>query len=312
MKQNFLSAILLAALLLSSCQAQSTQPPDGGLRVLAVESFLADIAQNVAGERLQIETLIPLEIDPHAFEPTPQDVAKISESTLLLMNGTGFEAWMEKTLENTGGQRLVIEASGGLTSRAAREGEAVMHPGDEADEHEDGDPHFWLDPLLAVRYVENIRDALIQADPSGRALYTQNAAAYSGELKRLDTWIQAQVEAIPPEQRQIVTNHESFGYYADRYGFRIIGTVVPSVSSGASPSAQQLARLVDTIRQTGARVIFLETGANPQLAEQLAQETGVKVVADLHTHSLSSADGPAPSYVEMMRYNTRTIVEALE
>ena len=312
MKQNFLSAILLAALLLSSCQAQATPQPDGGLRVLAVESFLADIAQNVAGERLQIETLIPLGIDPHAFEPTPQDVAKISESTLLLMNGAGFEAWMEKTLENTGGQRLVIEASAGLTSRAAREGEAVMHTGDEADEHEDGDPHFWLDPLLAVRYVENIRDALIQADPSGSALYTQNAAAYIGELKRLDTWIQAQVEAIPPEQRQIVTNHESFGYYADRYGFRIIGTVVPSVSSGASPSAQQLARLVDAIRQTGARVIFLETGANPQLAEQLAQETGVKVVAGLHTHSLSAADGLAPSYVEMMRYNTRTIVEALE
>lgn len=311
MKFIRLTIFLLATLLLSSCQANSVQPPSGKPRVLAIESYLTDMTRSVAGDRLEVDTLIPLGVDPHAFEATPKDIARISESSVLIINGAGFEPWMDKTLENAGGQRQLIEATQGLTSRTAREGEAAMHV-EEGNDQETGDPHFWLDPLNAVHYVENIRDGLILADPDGRELYTQNAAAYIDDLKRLDTWIQEQVQTIPPEQRQIVTNHESLGYYADRYGFTVIGTIVPSVSTESSPSAQQLALLVDTIRQSGARVIFLETGANPQLAEQIAQETGVKVVADLYTHSLSGPDGPAPSYMEMMRYNTRTIVDALK
>jgi manganese/iron transport system substrate-binding protein len=121
-----------------------------------------------------------------------------------------------------------------------------------------------------------------------------------------------QVAQIPAERRLLVTNHESFGYFADRYGFRIVGAIVPSVSTGAAPSAQQLAMLVDRIKATGAPAVFLETGANPQLADQLAQETGVRVVTGLYTHSISAPDGPAPTYLEMLRYNTQAIVEALK
>lgn len=314
MKKLIVSITLLLTMLLSACQpaagTAAGPQPAGELRVLAVETYLADMAQKIAGERLQIEVLMPLGVDPHSFEPTPQDIAKISKSQVLVINGAGFEEWLAETLTNAGGKQVVIEASQGLTSRQAREGEAVMHA--KQDAHEEGDPHFWLAAQNAVRYVENIRDGLIQADPEGRELYTQNASVYINELNGLDTWIEEQVQAIPAEKRQIVTNHESFGYYADRYGFKIIGTVIPSVSSESAPSAQQLALLIDTIRQTGARVIFLETGANPQLAQQIGEETGVKVVTDLYTHSLSAADGPAPSYIEMMRYNTRTIVDALQ
>jgi ABC-type Zn uptake system ZnuABC Zn-binding protein ZnuA len=301
---------LLLVVVLSACQPAASTPSAGKLRVVAVESYLADMVQRVAGDRLQIEALMPLGVDPHSFEPTPQDIAKISNSQVLVINGAGFESWLAETLANAGGKQTVIEASQGLTSRQAREGEAVMHA--EEDAHEEGDPHFWLDAHNAIRYVENIRDGLIQADPEGRELYTQNAATYIDELKKLDAWITEQVQVIPVDRRQIVTNHESFGYYADRYGFKIIGTVIPSVSSESAPSAQQLALLIDTIRQSGAQVIFLETGANPQLAQQIAEETDVKVVTDLYTHSLSGANGPAPSYIEMMRYNTRTIVDALK
>jgi ABC-type Zn uptake system ZnuABC Zn-binding protein ZnuA len=131
-------------------------------------------------------------------------------------------------------------------------------------------------------------------------------------LKELDAWIQTQVEQIPVEKRLIVTNHESFGYYADRYGLRILGTIIPSVSSGSAPSAQQLANLIDIIRANNVSAIFLETGANPKLAEQIAAETGVLVVSDLYTHSLTAADGPAPTYLEMMRYNTSRIVDVLK
>ena len=331
---------------------------------------------------------------------------------MLIVNGAGFEEWLQEMLDNAGGERQVIEAASGLASRSAREGEeAVMsdeelgdgmcaaaaeeqeqpvtagaeaataaelpaeaglftvklaqqadgayggylkYATDEAgdfqmatglgtvsvfdaaglaieiektchspamrsgspgehhrtgqgqperyrverlpgcgnsaahrtrggDHHHDaGDPHFWLDPTKAITYVENIRDGLSQADPAGKDVYAANAAAYIAQLQELDTWIAQQVgQSIPAERRQIVTNHESFGYFADRYGFTIIGTVVPSVSTGSAPSAQQLARLVDRIKATGAPAIFLETGANPQLAQQVAAETGVKVVTDL-------------------------------
>ncbi len=299
----FLIGFLFAGLVGCS-PAVSTPPSSSGLRVLAAYSFLADLTRQVGGERVSVETLIPEGMDPHAFIPAPGDVARISDAQIVVVNGSGLESWLQETLDNVGGSRQVIEASAGLQSRTPQAGESPADPG--------GDPHFWLDPLLVVHYVENIRDGLIQADPEGKDVYTANAAAYIAKLQELDGWIKAQIEQVPQAQRLLVTNHESFGYYADRYGLRVLGAIIPSVSSDSAPSAQQLATLIDLIRQSGAPAIFLETGANPKLAEQIAAETGVKVVSDLYTHSLSPADGPAPTYIDMMRYNTQRIVEALK
>ncbi|MBE0697774.1 MAG: zinc ABC transporter substrate-binding protein, partial [Anaerolineaceae bacterium] len=306
-----IAILAAAALLLSACQtAPKANGQNPGLKVLAVETFLADIAQNVAGDRLTIQALVPIGADPHEFEPTPQDIARISQSSLLIINGTGFELWLQKTLEAAGGTHTTVEASTGLVSRTPREGEAVMHAAEPANDA--GDPHFWLDPLSVVKYVENIRDGLIQVDPQGKEIYTQNADIYIAKLKELNAWIADQVKQIPLDHRRIVTNHESFGYFADRYGFQIIGTVIPSVSSSASPSAQQLARLVDSIRAAHAPAIFLETGTNPQLANQVAQETGIKVITGLQTHSITAPGGDAPTYIDMMRMNTKLIVAALK
>jgi ABC-type Zn uptake system ZnuABC Zn-binding protein ZnuA len=304
--------LMLAVWVVGACGPAvkpSEVPYPSPLKVLAVETFLAEIAQNVAGERVKVESLIPLGLDPHAFEPTPQDVRKIAESQVLILNGAGFEAWAQKTLDNAGGQRLVIEASAGLTSRkpAASELAHADEGGAEA-----GDPHFWLDPNNVFKYVENIREGLSTADPAGREVYAQNAAAYLAQLTELDGWIKTQVAQIPAERRLIVTNHESFGYFADRYGFKIIGTVVPSVSSGASPSAQELAGLIDQIKATGASAIFLETGVSPQLAEQVSAETGIKVISGLYSHSITEADGAAPTYLAMMKHNVNALVAALK
>ena len=131
-------------------------------------------------------------------------------------------------------------------------------------------------------------------------------------MKELDRWIADRVQEVPESNRLLVTNHESLGYFADRYGFKIIGTVVPSVSTGSSPSAQQLAQLIDDIKAAGAKAIFLETGTNPQLAEQVAKETGSKVVTNLYSHSITEASGPAPTYIDMMKFNTQAIVDALK
>ena len=263
------------------------------------------MAQHVAGERLTVHALMPIGVDPHNFEPAPADIVRVNASTVLIVNGAGFESFLNRLLQNAGGQRLVIEAAAGLTVRPAVGSDA-------AQDHPEGDPHFWLDPTLAVRYVENIRDGLSQADPAGAPVYAANAAAYIADLQALDAWIRDQVNQVPPAARQLVTNHESLGYFADRYGFQVIGSIIPSISTGAAPSARQLAGLIDHIKATGARAIFLEAGTNPQLANQVAAETGVRVVSGLLTHSVSAAGGEGATYIEMMQFNTRTIVAALK
>jgi ABC-type Zn uptake system ZnuABC Zn-binding protein ZnuA len=298
--KRFLSILFLLIYFSVSC-VPSTSRSHGLPRVLAIESFLADIAKNVCGDRLVVESLIPVNADPHAYQPSPQDAAKISEVEILIINGANLESFLSPLMQNAGGNQHIISASAGLVSRL-----------DPSGKHPEGDPHFWLDPNNVIKYVENIRDGLSQADPAGAAIYTANAQKYIGDLLALDDWIKTQVEKVPQSQRLLVTNHETFGYFADRYGFRVVGAIIPSISSGAAPSAQELAALIDQIRSSRAPAIFLETGTNPQLADQIASETGVKVVTDLYTHSLSAPGGPASTYIDMIKYDVTAIVEALK
>lgn len=296
------SLTTLALLLLTSC---GLRPSDagGGLNVLATTTFLADIARNVTGDRVTVDSLLPVGADPHAYQVTPTDAARINRSAVLIENGVGYEHFLEPILANAGGERLVVTASDGLTPRQ-------MQGADTGQGNEAGDPHMWLDPILVITYVENIRDGLIQADPDGASAYAANADAYIAQLRELDAWIQTQVESIPADRRLLVTNHEALGYFADRYGFKIVSTVVPSLSTGASTSAQELAAVIEQVKSTGAPAIFLGDVENPNLAEQIAAETGIRVVANLHLESLTDG-APAGTYIEMMKFNVTQIVEAL-
>ena len=273
------------------------------MRILATMSFLADIAQHVVGDEPKIDSLVPANVDPHGFQPAPADIIKVAQCNVLISNGAGLETFLDNVLQNAGGQRTVIRASQGLVFRTPTQGEVV-------DTQHEGDPHFWLDPNNVIVYAENIRDGLSQADPSHAEAYRRNADDYIAQLKELDTWIREQVNQVPTGRRLLVTNHESLGYFADRYGFRVVGTIIPSVSTEASPSAQQLVGLITQIRATQAPAIFLETGTNPQLADQIASETGVRVITGLYTHSVSAET--APTYLDMMRHNTDLIVQALK
>jgi len=267
--------------------------------VLATTTFLADIARNVAGDRIAIESLLPFGANPHSYQPIPGDVVKISKSTVLIVNGLDYEQFLAPLLENAGGERLIITASNGLEPRQMKEeGNTVT------------DPHMWLAPNRVIKYVENIRDGLSQSDPDGAAIYKSNADTYIAKLQELDGWIKEQVSQIPSEQRLLVTNHESLGYFSEQYGFTVIGEVLQSVSSVASPSAKQMAALVDQIKSSGAPAIFLDASDNPTLAQQIASETGVNVVTDLHLESLTDGD-PAGTYIDMMKYNVTEIVNAL-
>jgi ABC-type Zn uptake system ZnuABC Zn-binding protein ZnuA len=316
-----LASLLGGALAVVGCGGGEEQAQTGPLRVMATSTFLADVAQNVAGDRFTVESLAPRDTDIHAFEPTPRDVATVSGSDLFILNGGGLEETLEDTLRTAASGTTFVEAAEGITPREPQAGEPLhehVHEGEEPHEEEadegeqEADPHFWLDPTLVKTYVENIRDAFIAADPGGEAEYTANAAAYSAELDELDAWIEDEVATLPEEDRLLVMNHVSHGYFADRYGFRIVGAVIPSVATGESPTAKQLAELTQTIRTEGVRAIFVDLGENPQLADQIAAETGIVVVDDLRPHSLSEPDGEASTYIDMMKHDAQQIVDALK
>ncbi len=303
-------------LMLSAC-GNSLASPEGTAdsAVLTSTTFLADITRNIAGDRLEVASLLPAGADPHSYQATPADVTKVAESQVLILNGIEYEHFIEELLENAGGERLTVTASDGLEPHHMEEHEGEEHAEEgeagESHAHEAGDPHMWLDPNLVITYVENIREGLTHFDPDGAAEFKSNADAYVAELQVLDAWIVEQVSQIPAEKRLLVTNHETLGYFAERYGFTVVGAVVPSASSGASPSAGQMAELIDLIESSGAPVVFLDEVENPALAQQIAEETGAIVVEDLHLESLT--DGPpAATYIDMMKHNVTLIVNALK
>lgn len=287
---SFGTFVLLLTGALVSCSGGST--PD----VLTTTTILADVARNVIGDQLTVGSLLPVGADPHSYQPVPQDATKISQSKVLVIHGADYEGFLQPLLDNAGGKENVIDASTGLRLLSDEQGT---------------DPHVWLDPNNVIAYVDNIREGLTQFDPDGAEVYQANASAYTDQLTELDAWINGQVAQIEPQRRVLVTNHEALGYFADRYGFRVVGAVIPSFSSGSSPSAQQMADLIEQIKLHEAPAIFLDASDNPDLAQQIADETGVKVVADLHLESLTEG-GPAATYIDMMRDNVTKIVQALQ
>jgi ABC-type Zn uptake system ZnuABC Zn-binding protein ZnuA len=285
--------VSLLLVVLASCSGGAS--PD----ILTTTTILADVARQVAGDRLTVGSLLPLGTDPHSYQPVPQDATKIDESKVLVVHGGEYERFLDALLENGGGPSKLIEASTGVRFLSGTESEQAL------------DPHVWLDPNNVIVYVDNIREGLTQFDPEGAEVYQDNASTYIDELTELDAWINGQVAQIEPQRRVLVTNHESLGYFAERYGFRVVGAVIPSFSSNASPSAQQMADLIEQIKLYEAPAIFLDASDNPDLAKQIAAETGVKVVNDLHLESLTEA-GPAATYIDMMKDNVTKIVQALQ
>lgn len=308
------------------------------LQVLATTNIIGDLAAKVAGDLIDLTVMIPQGSDPHTFSPTPQDVAAVAEADVVLSNGLGFEEFLSEVLDNAGGEAVAIATATGVETREfaaaadhegdpAHDEEAAEHEeadpahdeeaaedeheeDDHAHAHEGADPHVWLTPANAQVMVHNIAEALSGLDPANAATYEVNAEAYEAELAELDGWVKAQIETIPAENRKMVTDHDAFGYYADRYGLEVIGAVIPAYSTNASPSAQELAALQDEIGQYGVKAVFVSTTVNPELAQQVAADTGIQLVP-LYTGSLGEPGSGADTYLDYIRYNTSAIVEAL-
>lgn len=281
--------------------------PGEQLRVVATTSFVAEVLSEVGGDEINLTMLLPLGADPHSYEPTPQDVRTLAGAHVVFINGLGLEVFLERMLEAAGGQAVAVSLSEGIEPLTL--GEGTDH---EADEHEHGglDPHVWLDPLNMVHWAENAASALAALDPERAEGYRQRAAAYTARLLALDERIRAEVETLRPEARRLVTDHEELGYFAARYGFEVVGAVIPAYSSAAEATAQDLASLVSTIRELRVPAVFVSSAVNPALAARVAQDTGTRLVT-LYAHSLTAASGPAPTYVDLMEYNVRAIVSGL-
>lgn len=303
---------LFAALILILPACSPRIAGNGGLHLVATHSILGDVVGAIGGEYIELTVLIPADTDPHAFEAAPQDAARISEADLVFINGLDLEEFMQPLLDDAGEHGAVVSVSDGIETiefAGEEEHEGEEHEG-EAHEH-GADPHVWMNPQNVKIWVENITEALIDEDPEHAQQYRANANSYLQELQTLDEWAFAQVGQIPESDRQLVTDHDSVGYFAEHYGFEIVGALIPSYSTSSEPGAGELAALEEAIAQYNVPAIFVGVSVNPSLAERVAADTGVQLVP-IYTESLSEADGPAGTYLEMMRYDIQAIVDALK
>ena len=292
--------IFPAILSLIACSGGTPAGTGGKLRVLATTSIVGDVVSNIGGDKIDLTILMPVGTDPHDFQPRPQDAASLTDAQIIFANGAGLETFLQPLLDSTGATNKLVEVSNGIT--------LLQLPGSN---QSTGDPHTWMDPNNVIIWAQNIASALSTADPSQAAYYLSNAEAYDSSLRDLDAWIRTEVALIPPKNRLLVSDHAVMGYFAARYGFTQEGTITGSFSSEAAPSAREVAALEDKIRQSGIRAIFVSEAVNQALADQIAADTGIKAVWIYHA-TLSASNGPAPSYLDFMRYNVNAIVTALK
>ena len=276
------------------------------LQVVATTNILSDVVHTVGGDRIVLTTLMGVGVDPHSYVPTPADVAALHDADVVFASGAGLEANLEATLESAGGDAAAIYVSQGLELRPTPGGSA--QEGEHS--HREVDPHVWFSVPNVIRWVEAIEGTLSILDPANKEAYQANAEAYVADLEALDAWVLTQVATIPETQRKLVTSHPVFGYFAERYSLEQLGAVYP-VSPSSEPSAQDIAALEQAIRSYGVPAVFAESTVNPKLAEQVAEDTGVRLVP-LYSGSLGGPGSGVESYAELMRYNVKAIVEALK
>ncbi len=306
----------LVALLPATAPLAAQTPASGEpVQIVASFSILGDLVRNVGGDAVQITTLIGPGVDAHTYDPAPADLVLLSEADVVFENGLGFEPWLDGFYASAqpSGARVVVTE--GITPREAG-GEPEAGDEDEVREegHEHGqfDPHVWHDVAHVIVMIGNIRDALVAADPANAALYEANAAAYIAQLEALDASIRERVATLPEERRKLVTSHDTFGYFADAYGFEVLGTALGSLSTEAGdPSARAVALLIEEIESAGAPAIFAENVANPDLMASIAAEAGVELAPPLYSDALGPEGSPGETYEGMMQSNVATIVAAL-
>lgn len=311
-------AATLALLALPQANAQP-------LKVVATFSIIGDFAANVGGSRIALTTLVGPDGDAHAYEPRPSDATAIRNADVVLVNGEHFEGFLQRLIQASGGSASVVELTKGAALLRAGDkahdshdhhehdhGDDEHHKHDHADPHHhhhgDVDPHAWQSVGNARVYVNNIAEALCAADREGCPSYAANAKSYDEKLDALEQELKAAMAEIPSDKRTIITSHDAFAYLGREYGMQFLAPQGTSTESDAS--AADVAALIRQIKEQKASAIFLENISNPRLIQQIANETGTKIGGRLYSDALSAANGPAATYIDMMRHNVSTIRDA--
>ena len=315
--RKIVSSLIFLSLPLAACAAPAGVPDADDLaqrlQVIATTSIVGDVVAQIGGDAIDLDVMIPLGVDPHAYQATPGDIARVADADIVFINGAGLELFIDSLIENAGGLTQVISVSEGIEflEEDHDDDEEAEDRGEEEEEDHEFDPHVWMDPNLVMIWADNIATSLGELDPDNAAVYQANAEDYKAALSDLDAWIREEVQKIPEANRLIVMDHLVTGYFSAQYGFREVGAIIPSFSTLAEPSASQLAELVDTIAELNAKAIFVSNTVSPALAERVAEDTATQLVF-IYDDSLSDADGPAANYLDFMRYNVSTIAAALQ
>jgi ABC-type Zn uptake system ZnuABC Zn-binding protein ZnuA len=287
--------LLLVAALAAGC---GSDEPDGGeMGVLATTTHVADLVANVGGERVDVERVLEPGADPHGYEPRPSDAAAAAKAAVVFRSGGEPDAWLDDLLENAGADTPVVDLIGSVRTID--------------DDAGDTDPHWWQDPRNAIAAVNAIRDALVRADPDGRAGYERRARAYGRRLRALDREIARCMARVPVDERKLVTTHDSLAYFADRYDIEVLGSVLPSLSTQAQPSARDIDRLVQQVEDEGVRAVFPESGASERLERALAREAGAEVGAPLFSDSLGDEGSGGEIYIDALEANANALAEGM-
>jgi zinc/manganese transport system substrate-binding protein len=287
-------------LLLAGCGASSRSASPGAVTVVATTTQLGDFVRAVGGERVDVVQLLQPNSDPHEYEPRPDDVRALLDARVVFESGDGLDAWMAQVVSESGAHPRVVTLADAAVSHVAGESS-----GPEASRY---DPHWWHDPRNVEAAIPAIRAALARANPPAAALYARNARAYLERLRRLDAGIAACMRRVPAAQRKLVTDHDALGYFARRYGIELVGTVIPSQTTQAQPSAGDLAELVQTIRREHVHAIFPESSVNAKLAQAIARETGASADETLYGDTLGPAGSDGATYLAMERHNADALV----
>ncbi len=286
------TAALAGALLAGGCGSRpGVADPDTAVSVVATTTQVGDFARAVGGRRASVDQILEPNSDPHEYEPRPSDARAVENADVVLRSGGDLDTWTSALTESGGHARLVT-LSGAVHKRS-------------------DDPHWWQDPRNAVLAVAAIRDALVRADPAGGPAYDRNAARYTARLERLDRSVAACVARVPRAGRKLVTSHDALGYYAHRYGLRLVGTVIPSLSSQAQPSSRDVNRLVSQIRRERVEAIFPESSLNPKLERAVSRESGATGGGALWADTLGPRGSSGSTYIRSIQANTAAIVRGL-
>ncbi len=287
------TAGLLALAALAVGCGSSSGDPDAEVIAVATTTHVADLVRSVAGERVDVRQFLTPGADPHAYEPRPSDAQAVADAAVVFESGGDVDDWLGGVIENAGGNAEVVTLL-----------EQVEPVADE-----DADPHWWQDPRNAIAAVEVIASALAEADPVGAEAYRLGARRYIERLKRLDEEIARCMDAVPAADRKLVTTHDSYGYFAERYDVEILGALIPSRSSQAQPSAGETAELIDQIESEEIEAIFPESAIDPALEEAVADETGAVVGGALWADSLGPEGSGAETYVEALAADAEALAE---